>query len=154
MAERAGTEDSNDTDATLVEDVAPRSAMVYERSSTSPPVQSPTGSVLGKRTREGAEAEMDIDQATGSASPAQHEATKFIEEAIASSSKSVDRDVEMRDETDASRPPPLPPRKAQPTNDSVMMFGRSTSSAIRYESNSRCPIWLFRTTTRCLRMYG
>ncbi|KAI0352188.1 cysteine proteinase [Trametes cingulata] len=139
-ADKAGTDSSNDTDATLVDDMAPRPT--YDRASSSP-LQSPTGSVLGKRSREG-DSSMDVDAAAPTASPSERaevaktspsptqqqaqDATQFIEDAIASSSKlrTTDTvpDVEMKDESQASKAPPLPPRKPRATDDSVMMFGR------------------------------
>ncbi|KAH9911282.1 cysteine proteinase [Epithele typhae] len=130
--DKAGTDSSNDTDATLPEQGA----------------QSPTGSVLGKRSREtDGEETMEVDtpaqspKATGGSSPrggsGGSEAAMFIEEAIAStSSTSLDKrpaqatsdgDVEMKEENQSSsagKAPPLPPRKTRPTDDSVMMFGR------------------------------
>ena len=151
-ADKAGTDSSNDTDATLVDDMAVAVRPAFDRSSS--PLQSPksaTGSVLGKRPRD-SESAMDIDAQshTMSLSPRSsppttesvasskgHEATSFIEDAIASSSSSTvtakrpvdggnaDADVEMRDESQVAKvPPPLPPRKARQTDDSVMMFGR------------------------------
>ncbi|KAI8980637.1 cysteine proteinase [Trametes punicea] len=137
--DKAGTDSSNDTDATLVDDMAPRPT--YDRASSSP-LQSPTGSVLGKRSRDG-DSSMEIDTSapvasptdrieakTASSSPSQQmqDATELIEDAIASSSKLSPSlptaDVEMKDETQASKAPPLPPRKPRPMDDSVMMFGR------------------------------
>ncbi|RPD69337.1 cysteine proteinase [Lentinus tigrinus ALCF2SS1-7] len=152
-ADKAGTDSSNDTDATLVDDMAVAARPAFDCSSS--PLQSPkspSGSVLGKRPRE-AESAMDVDarSQTMSLSPRSsppttdsvasskgHEATSFIEEAIASSSSSsvmtakrpaeganADTDVEMKDESQVAKaPPPLPPRKARQTDDSVMMFGR------------------------------
>ncbi|KAI0776350.1 cysteine proteinase [Trametes elegans] len=139
-ADKAGTDSSNDTDATLVDDMGPRPTP-YDRAPSSP-LQSPTGSVLGKRSRDG-DASMDIDATPPVASPAERvaaasaasspkqdaqDATEFIEEAIASSSKlppaDAQADVEMKDESQANKAPPLPPRKPRPTDDSVMMFGR------------------------------
>ncbi|KAI0652778.1 cysteine proteinase [Trametes meyenii] len=140
-ADKAGTDSSNDTDATLVDDMVPRNA-AYDRAPSSP-LQSPSGSVLGKRTRDkDGDAHMDVDGATSTqgeradlgkttaaASPVR-QAAEFIEDAIASSSKlpapatTELADVEMKDEAQASKAPPLPPRKPRQTDDSVMMFGR------------------------------
>lgn len=138
-ADKAGTDSSNDTDATLVDDMAPRSA--YDRAPSSPlQSQSPTGSVLGKRTRDG-ESGMDLDAprvaspterveaAKRGASPPQtaSDTTEVIQDAVASSSKlpvaESPVDVEMKDESQAGKAPPLPPRKPRPTDESVMMFG-------------------------------
>ncbi|KAI0363306.1 cysteine proteinase [Pilatotrama ljubarskyi] len=140
-ADKAGTDSSNDTDATLVDDMVPRPT--YDRASSSP-LQSPAGSVLGKRSRDG-DSGMDVDAAAPTASPSERaeatkaasppptqqqtqDATEFIEDAIASSSKlratDTAADVEMKDETQANKAPPLPPRRPRPTDESVMMFGR------------------------------
>ncbi|PIL31016.1 hypothetical protein GSI_05709 [Ganoderma sinense ZZ0214-1] len=112
--DKAGTDSSNDTDATLVDDMAPRP--VFDRSS--PPVapvqspKSPTGSVLGKRARDGdgdadGELPMDIDSSPAHSPPgpsvasppstkasgssgsgrASEDPMSFIEDAIGSSSK-------------------------------------------------------------------
>ncbi|KAI0328424.1 cysteine proteinase [Cubamyces sp. BRFM 1775] len=138
--DKAGTDSSNDTDATLVDDLAPRPT--YDRVSSSP-LQSPTGSVLGKRSRD-LDSSMDVDASAPVASPSERleaaktltssptrhaqDATELIEDAIASSSKlppsEPSTDVEMKDESQASKAPPLPPRKPRQTDDSVMMFGR------------------------------
>ncbi|OJT05642.1 hypothetical protein TRAPUB_3565 [Trametes pubescens] len=139
-ADKAGTDSSNDTDATLVDDMAPRSA--YDRAPSSPlQSQSPTGSVLGKRTRDG-EPGMDVDvprvasptermeAAKRGASPPEtaQDAPEVIQDAVASSSKlpvaESPVDVEMKDESLVGKAPPLPPRKPRPTDESVMMFGR------------------------------
>ncbi|TBU41273.1 cysteine proteinase [Dichomitus squalens] len=148
-SDKAGTDSSNDTDATLVDDMAPRSS--FDRSS--PPAtqlqspKSPTGSVLGKRSRDrDGESAMDVDTPahtppgpsalsppTMKASGSGEEAASFIENAIGSSSKrpaTSDPDVEMQEDSSLQAPgngkvpPPLPPRKARQTDDSVMMFGR------------------------------
>lgn len=141
--DKARTDSSNDTDATLVDDLAPRSA--FDRS-PSPPVQlqtpkSPSGSVLGKRARDmDADSAMEVDTpahtpphpGTTVGSPMAEETAEFMQ-AEASSSRNVasgsgrdrDADVEMQDASQVGEkaPPPLPPRKARQTDDSVMMFG-------------------------------
>ncbi|KAI0756006.1 cysteine proteinase [Daedaleopsis nitida] len=140
--DKARTDSSNDTDATLVDDLAPRSA--FDRS-PSPPVQlqspkSPSGSVLGKRARDvDPENAMDVDTpahtppppGTTVGSPMAEETAEFVQ-SEASSSRNVasgsgrEADVEMQDASQVGEkaPPPLPPRKARQTDDSVMMFGR------------------------------
>ncbi|KAH9884671.1 cysteine proteinase [Cubamyces lactineus] len=138
--DKAGTDSSNDTDATLVDDMVPRPT--YDRVSSSP-LQSPTGSVLGKRNRD-LDSSMEIDASAAVASPSERmeatktltsspthhaqDATELIQDAIASSSKlppsESTADVEMKDESQAGKAPPLPPRKPRQTDDSVMMFGR------------------------------
>ncbi|CDO68482.1 hypothetical protein BN946_scf184499.g7 [Trametes cinnabarina] len=139
--DKAGTDSSNDTDATLVDDMPPRPT--YDRA-TSSPLQSPTESVLGKRSRDG-DSSMDIDTSAPVASPSERlepaakratsppsasmqDATDLINDAVASSSKlrpvDASTDVEMKDEMQTSKAPPLPPRRTRTTDDSVMMFGR------------------------------
>lgn len=138
--EKTGTDASNDTDATLVEDAPPRT---YERSSQSP-VQSPTFSSPGKRNRlHKQSSQMDIDSILdadkekegyvlvskpssprASGSPAPPEASGSN-----SKQKTVDQDgdIEMRD-VSTTKPPPLPPRKPRDVDDSVMMFGKLLAS--------------------------
>ncbi|CAL1693817.1 unnamed protein product [Somion occarium] len=124
--ERTGTDSSNDTDATLVEDAPLR---VHERPPS--PVPSPSDSVLGKRNRDGPQ-RMDVDSPKGEtdkdafvmvSKPSSPQGSSSAE---ASSSKLVsidtEQDVEMQDMS--TKPPPLPPRKPREVNDSVMMFGR------------------------------
>ena len=127
---RPGTEGSNDTDATLVEDVPSRSA--YDPPSPSP-LASPTESVLGKRHR-GLD-DMDVDVRSSpyeTAKDYETEAqTSAVVESVASSSKlQMDRpDVEHSEvlmdvtESQPSKVPPPLPKRPRPNDDSVMMFG-------------------------------
>ncbi|PCH34498.1 cysteine proteinase [Wolfiporia cocos MD-104 SS10] len=134
--DKAGTDSSNDTDATLVDDAPPRPS--HERS-VSPQVASPTESVLGKRQRE-LEVGMDVDTSAAARGSSHDQDDRMAsipltdsmanQQAIASSSKlqPIDLDdVMMLDGPDPqqeNKPPPLPPRKSRPVDDSVMMFGR------------------------------
>ncbi|KAL6303937.1 cysteine proteinase [Sparassis latifolia] len=137
--ERTGTDSSNDTDATLVED-APGPRSTYDRSSNSPPPLTCSDSILGKRPRDTASS-MDVDASSLSPqtvdspvhSPTTVDPRMLTQpyESVASSSKlqppEQTGDVEMRDETEpfaGPKAPPLPPRKPRPVDDSVMMFGR------------------------------
>lgn len=124
---RPGTEGSNDTDATLVEDVPSRST--YDPPSPSP-LASPTESVLGKRHRSD---EMDVDvRSSPHATATDHDTeaqTSMIVEAVASSSKLQmnksqveNTDVQMMETQPSNSPPPLP-KRPRPNDDSVMMFG-------------------------------
>ncbi|OCH87545.1 cysteine proteinase [Obba rivulosa] len=119
-----GTDSSNDTDATLVEDVPMRAPQ--ERSSPSP-VKSPADSVLGKRHREFGSS-MDVDSPSEPASvPPSPPRDSIPASQVASSSKLKEpEDVEMQDVSRApsAKAPPLPPRKPRQVDDSVMMFGR------------------------------
>ena len=135
---RPGTEGSNDTDATLVEDVPTRST--YDPPSPSP-LASPTESVLGKRHR-GSD-EMDVDVRSSpyeTAKDHQSEAqTSAVIESVASSSKlQMDRpDVERPEvlidaaESQPSKAPPPLPKRPRPNDDSVMMFGAQASTRRR-----------------------
>ncbi|KAH9914723.1 hypothetical protein B0H21DRAFT_816617 [Amylocystis lapponica] len=126
--DRTGTDESNDTDATLVDDAPTHPP--YDRSSGSP-VQSPTESVLGKRPRD---TMMDVDKPhpqENSTVESTRPSTSDAQENVASSSKlkppDASGDIEMREEEhdthSGSKAPPLPMRKRQ-MDDSVMMFGR------------------------------
>ncbi|EKM61525.1 uncharacterized protein PHACADRAFT_85514 [Phanerochaete carnosa HHB-10118-sp] len=129
----AGTDTSNDTDATLVDDGTMR------RSSPSPirsPKTPPSPSVLGKRNR-GRVPDVDMEGITTSegekdyvmvskASTPPRESERSTPERKASSSKhktTEKEDVVMKDSQER-KPPPLPPRKAATTSDTGMMFGR------------------------------
>ncbi|EEB89591.1 hypothetical protein MPER_12291 [Moniliophthora perniciosa FA553] len=143
--DQGGTDASNDTDATLVEDGPSRFSIEPERQ-TSPPPQSPgpsPGSVLGKRARRASEMDIDIalapQESAGSPSaqsmsranslPQPHTDSSKLGESSTPvlSVKDVElQDVEMNDASQSAKkvPPPLPPRKTPVKNDSVMMFGR------------------------------
>ena len=127
---RPGTEGSNDTDATLVEDVPSRSA--YDPPSPSP-LASPTESVLGKRHR--SSDEMDVDVRSSPYETAKDHDTEAqasaVVQSIASSSK-LQMDppnaehsevlMEVTESQPSKAPPPLP-KRPRPSDDSVMMFG-------------------------------
>lgn len=121
--DQGGSDASNDTEATLVDDGPIRLPHVSTeatalRKSPSPP-RSP-GSVLGKRARDLAResSAMDVD---GSTTPATATAS--------GSGVKQDEDVEMADVSQPQttmKPPPLPARKkSQGLSDSGMMFGKS-----------------------------
>jgi ubiquitin carboxyl-terminal hydrolase 25/28 len=171
-ADRGGTDSSNDTDATLVEDGPPRIALA-EASPKSPrsPTRSPN-SILGKRPRDvdRQPSAMDLDSPipqspdvdgyaplssqrnSNSPPPLIEESSSRLPEA--SSSMLLldnDGDVQMRATPSPNKPPPLPPRKTEKTSDSVMMFGDLFSVGIRYSStNEAFP----RKTARRCRMHG
>ncbi|KAH9830534.1 cysteine proteinase [Rhodofomes roseus] len=123
---RPGTEGSNDTDATLVEDVPSHSG--YDPPSP-PPLASPTESVLGKRHRGSDDMDVDMRSSPPETARDNDSHSAAIAEAVASSSKlQMDADVDQSDARDlsdgqVSKAPPLP-KRPRPTDDSVMMFGR------------------------------
>jgi ubiquitin carboxyl-terminal hydrolase 25/28 len=139
--EKGGTDSSNDTDATLVDDTPSRFPSSDEPSM--PPAISP-GSVLGKRTRDVEKqlSEMDIDSPTSEgfviiSSPGQANFPPLKEGGSSSkireaSSAHDNDDVEM-DSDPKSTPqkrPPLPPRKPTAVSDSTMMFGKVVFSVL------------------------
>lgn len=168
-ADKGGTDSSNDTDATLVDD-GPTLATLTEASSRSPrsPTRSPN-SVLGKRPRDvdRQPSAMDLDSPVpqspsdgyvslpslrGSNSPppmSQSSSSKLPEASSSMLQVDTDGDVQMRATPAPSKPPPppLPPRKNMDTSDSVMMFGQYLCSHLvcRTVMLIRFP---FRKTTR------
>lgn len=147
--DKGGTDSSNDTDATLVDD-GPSRFPVSDQSPRSPrsPARSP-GSVLGKRPRDTARrgTEMDIDSPVGesnkdkdsfvmvspvhqsSSPPLLAESSSSYARETSTSGADKDGDVEMQavphvEEQAARKPPPLPPRKATEISSSIMMFGK------------------------------
>lgn len=168
-ADKGGTDSSNDTDATLVDD-GPTLATLTEASPRSPrsPTRSPN-SVLGKRPRDvdRQPSAMDLDSPVpqspsdgyvslpslrGSNSPppmSQSSSSKLPEASSSMLQVDTDGDVQMRATPAPSKPPPppLPPRKNMDTSDSVMMFGQYLCSHLvcRTVMLIRFP---FRKTTR------
>lgn len=133
----AGTDASNDTDATLVEDGPIR----QERSSPSPIRERMSPSVLGKRNR-GRTQDVDMEGITTteddkdyvvvskspSPKPSQNKDRPTPERKASSSKRKTttdQEDVVMKD-TQERKAPPLPPRKSATTSDSTMMFGTNT----------------------------
>ncbi|RDB19324.1 putative ubiquitin carboxyl-terminal hydrolase 2 [Hypsizygus marmoreus] len=166
-ADKGGTDSSNDTDATLVDDVPPRVTMSEVPQS---PARSPN-SVLGKRARdvERHPSAMDLDSSapaspnpdtfvstpsprtSSSPPPLQSPGSSTIQpEASGSGSLSqIEVDVEMRaTPAPGSKPPPLPPRKPVETSDSVMMFGKQHDVA---ECMDNC---MFQIETALLKFDG
>ncbi|KAF8899278.1 hypothetical protein BD779DRAFT_1607774 [Infundibulicybe gibba] len=159
-----GTDSSNDTDATLVEDGPSRSHVT----DTSPgPSQS---SVLGKRPRDVGrrQSEMDVDS-PGSESPKDKDGFVMVhgpqssrlseETATPSSSKLPEAststlvpdnsmDVDLRTTSEPPKAPALPPRRPAPVSDSVMMFGKQHDVA---ECMDNC---MFQIETALLKFDG
>ena len=130
-ADKGGTDSSNDTDATLVDDVPMRYVPPEQRPNS--PVQSP-GSILGKRARdvEKPPNEMDVDSTESFVIVTRQSPSPVPAGEASSSSKSRegDDDIEMLGSLPqpapaepAPKPPALPPRKPAEVSDSVMMFG-------------------------------
>ncbi|KAK2461522.1 hypothetical protein APHAL10511_005985 [Amanita phalloides] len=140
--DRSGTDSSNDTEATLVDDGPSRMTMT-ETSSYLP--ERVTSSVLGKRSRDAipqSGADMEVDSpAPGSPrdqesfiTPSSTTSSVSPPPSTASSSKHSDHthgtksdgdgDVEMAATPASRKPPPLPPRKNAIKSESVMMFGK------------------------------
>jgi ubiquitin carboxyl-terminal hydrolase 25/28 len=139
--DKGGTDSSNDTDATLVDDGPSR----FSVSEASPAPVSPN-SVLGKRPRDSERqgSEMLVDSPTSESKegfvmiskpipPSRSTSPPPLEHIGPSTSKApadaidIDGDVDMDGDSrivhSQNNPPPLPPRKPE-TSDSVMMFGK------------------------------
>jgi ubiquitin carboxyl-terminal hydrolase 25/28 len=142
-ADKGGTDSSNDTDATLVDDAPSR----FSSSDQSPlsPARSPS-SVLGKRPRDidRQRAEMEVDTPLAddfvmitssnqpTSEPSKGEASSSKCRQVQFSREYTDGDIEMRERTPdrpAEKRPPIPPRKV---SESVMMFGKFVSNAIAF----------------------
>ncbi|KAF8973501.1 hypothetical protein BDZ97DRAFT_1648272 [Flammula alnicola] len=135
--DKGGTESSNDTDATLVEDGPSRTGILGSSHVSLSPGRS-SSSVLGKRPRDLDRqlSEMDVDSPI-SQSPKDKDdfivvstrtgvspepITSLDSQAEASSSTDKDGDTKMSSLPATQKPPP-PPRKRE-QNDSTMMFGK------------------------------
>ncbi|KAF8628269.1 hypothetical protein AX15_004037 [Amanita polypyramis BW_CC] len=138
--DRGGTDSSNDTEATLVDD-GPSRPIVTEALS-----ERATSTVLGKRARDLAtqnSVDMEVDSPvpesprdneTFVVAPSTTTSVSPPPPSIASSSKQSDHtqtgksdsdgDVDMAPTPASRKPPPLPPRKFPVKSESVMMFGK------------------------------
>ncbi len=144
-ADKGGTESSNDTDATLVEDGPSR--FVSEPLPLSPPSPSRSpNSILGKRTRglEREKTEMDVDSPPPSSSSSRQDYDSFVTVPSRRSSGSPAATVEDEVSTEVGGVPSTAPvdkegdtimsndappklvsaKKPPPPSDSVMMFGK------------------------------
>jgi len=142
--DKGGTDSSNDTDATLVED-APRGTQ--QTSSRSPQSPDRSSSILGKRPRDldRQRGTMDVDTPL-SQSPKEREGFVMVpsqrEVGMASSEPSTsklpdideDGDTKMALAPAASKPPP---KKRAEVNDSTMMFGEDYEVCSQYDSEGR-----------------
>ncbi|KAM6498575.1 hypothetical protein JOM56_006523 [Amanita muscaria] len=135
--DRGGTDSSNDTEATLVDDGPSRSNLTEAPSSSA---EQAVVTVLGKRSRDILPQngnDMDVDSpapedngsfvtapsTSSSVSPPPSSAHKSSRQSSHTSTAKTDSDgdIEM---TEARKPPPLPPRKPPVKSESVMMFGK------------------------------
>ncbi|KAL0951889.1 hypothetical protein HGRIS_008546 [Hohenbuehelia grisea] len=144
-ADKGGTDSSNDTDATLVEDGPSRFVSEPLPQSPKSPLQSP-GSVLGKRPRgvERSRSAMDVDSPAAASSPREQDSDAFVtappsrhasqehadtvmgvDEKAGSQAATVDKDGDVVMGSGAASPKkPALTRKPTQASDSVMMFGR------------------------------
>jgi ubiquitin carboxyl-terminal hydrolase 25/28 len=136
--DKGGTESSNDTDATLVDDGPSRTGLP-SHVAQSPEI--PSSSVLGKRPRD-QRIVMDVDDplpqsprdkdefaATTIRNRASPEPmAPSTSQAEASSSKLLDRDRDGDVKMQGPSQKPAPPRKRTEQNDSTMMFGKHRNS--------------------------
>jgi ubiquitin carboxyl-terminal hydrolase 25/28 len=141
--EKGGTDSSNDTDATLVDDGVSRPSLTGPSTETtrSPPLS--PDSVLGKRAREEKRStDMEVDSPICE-SPKDKEGFVFVTspprvprmspetttpEPSSSSKLDEFQDIEMRNATPPQKPPPLPPRRKPQPSSSDMMFGACHTS--------------------------
>lgn len=133
--EKGGTDSSNDTDATLVDDGVSRLPLTGTSTYEAPqsPPQSPS-SVLGKRARDEKKSmDMEVDSPVCE-SPKDKEYFVFVtqrrkspegttSEPSTSKHQNGSQDIEMRGTTPLQKPPPLPPRRKPDPPSSEMMFG-------------------------------
>lgn len=154
---KGGTDSSNDTDATLVDDGLSRPSLTSQEVTLSPPL-SPT-SVLGKRARDEKKgSDMEIDSPT-SENHKDKEVFVFLNTPPRAFPKSSDVPSELSsskrfnelqdiDTNSSQKPPPLPPRKKPEVSSSEMMFGRQHDVA---ECMDNC---MFQIETALLKFNG
>ena len=152
--DRGGTDSSNDTEATLVEDGPSRPSMT-ESSSYS--AERGTNTVLGKRGRDVPLKSANVMEVDSPAPESPKDNGSFVTAPSTASSVSPpppsasnssgqtsqmsvvkgdsDGDIEMAPAPSARKPPPLPPRKHTVKSESVMMFGMAFSSVRTLESH-------------------
>lgn len=124
---KGGTDYSNDTDATLVDDGLSRPSLTSQEITLSPPL-SPT-SVLGKRARDEKKGtDMEIDSPVSKNSK-DKEAFVLSNAPPQAPLKSADNSPESSssrklNEGQDQKPPPLPPRRMPEVSSSEMMFGK------------------------------
>ncbi|KAJ7597723.1 hypothetical protein C8J56DRAFT_920783 [Mycena floridula] len=152
--DKGGDDSSNDTDATLVDDVPSGYSPGSHHQSPRSPALSPR-SVLGKRSRDlktqRSNSQMDVDspftpgtdQEMTTPPPPLESSSKLAEPP----SRDEDGDVLMRSGSPGKQAPPLPPRKTE-TSDSVMMFGKQHDVA---ECMDNC---MFQIETALLKFDG
>lgn len=162
-AESRGTDSSNDTDATLVEDSQSTGRLATADSADT---------VLGKRARDDKAMDVDEDGSPKSpvsdsdkigyvmvSHPSSPRRSKSPRLGPASSSSSSSMSISTKEaaakssvqqvDEDMTKRSPLPVRKTQTTSDSVMMFGKSLFSVGEQHNHSSS-----RKTARCVRVHG
>lgn len=160
-AESRGTDSSNDTDATLVEDL-----QSLGRHATADSADT----VLGKRARDDKAMDVDEDGSPKSpvsdsekngyvmvSHPSSPRRSKSPRLGPTSSSSSSSKSISSKEtavkssaqQGDEDKKPSSPERKTQTTSDSVMMFGKSTFTF--GEPHRRI---FSRQTARCVRVHG
>ncbi|KXN88948.1 putative ubiquitin carboxyl-terminal hydrolase 2 [Leucoagaricus sp. SymC.cos] len=159
--EKGGTDSSNDTEATLVDDGLSRPSLTGPSHETTRSSQSPN-SVLGKRARDDKKSnDMEIDSPICE-SPKDKEGFVFVTSPRTSQKESEDvppnsspekkageaQDVEMCNVIPSQKPPPLPPRRLPEPSSSDMMFGKQHDVA---ECMDNC---MFQIETALLRFTG
>ncbi|KAG9313925.1 hypothetical protein JVU11DRAFT_4697 [Chiua virens] len=112
-AESRGTDSSNDTDATLVEDSQSIGRLANAESGDS---------VLGKRARD--DNAMDVDGEAPKSPVSDSEKNGSSSSKSISSKETTAKNSAQKDDDDTSKKTSLPERKVQTTSDSVMMFGK------------------------------
>lgn len=160
--EKGGTDSSNDTDATLVDDGVSRPSLTGSSQEAAQPPPLSLNSVLGKRARDEKKAnDMEVDSPVCE-SPKDNEGFVFVNTSPRTSQKSVTttmpesspprhsdepQDIEMQN-TISQKPPPLPPRRKPEPSSSDMMFGKQHDVA---ECMDNC---MFQIETALLRFSG
>ncbi|KAF8167496.1 hypothetical protein B0H34DRAFT_647132 [Crassisporium funariophilum] len=164
--DKGGTDSSNDTDATLVDDGPSRASILGPSCVSQSPKSS--NSVLGKRPRDldRQRSEMDVDSPLSQSpkekdgfvvvpshrnagSPPTLSQSNQSPEASSSKVHIIDRDGDSTMHADRPTQPAPPPRKrAEPTSDSTMMFGKQHDVA---ECMDNC---MFQIETALLKFDG
>lgn len=121
---KGGTDYSNDTDATLVDDGLSRPILTSQEVTLSPPLS--PASVLGKRARDekkGNDMEIDNPMCENSKEKEAFVLSNAPPRASADDSPESSSSRNLNEAQD-QKPPPLPPRRMPEVSSSEMMFGK------------------------------